>query len=169
MQLIERMLNNFNRLGSGSYSAVFDTNDGNVLKVPFRQYDGPSSQQCGTLRERMFITRCLYESTMWLNRQMGDIITPIRLGPGGTLRQKKLHGTDCYDLPRGQKLYDLLGRIEKMIDDAADLVASAPSSLSLGSIDGARCNFMVNSDYEILGWYDPFVPRENPFAPWYNK
>jgi hypothetical protein len=168
--LIERLLSRCQQLGSGSYSAVFDTNDGYVLKVPLRQYDGPASSRFGTLRERVFTARSLYESTMYLREQMGDIILPVTMGPGGTLRQKKVVGNAFYTIPQSKRQVTIATKVSELIDMAFEIMDRAPKSLRLGGIDSSRGNFMFSGkDFENMTWYDPFVPSANPFAPFYKE
>lgn len=168
MQLLERLLKNYESLGSGAYSAVFDTKDGSVIKVPLRQYDGQEVRnRFGTVRERIFTAKSLYESTKWLHSLMGDIITPVALGPGGTLRQKKLMGRKYHDFgyntPIGNRIADDIERIQQSAFELEK--QSGRESL----LDTSHANFMLDDAGRILAWYDPFVPTENPYSPWYKE
>lgn len=171
--ILDHRIKGLKRLGSGCYCVTFDTKDGNVMKVPLKQryteeFDDDS--EFASLPIRKMICESIFDRTMWLRTRMGSVITPVSVDPDGFIIQKRLKGLNFYSLKerahkngKMDKFYELERRINELVEDAK-AYADASQVLKAYQVDSNRSNFMVNKSFQILGWFDPFIPCNIPYS-----
>ena len=176
--LLERALKDLEniKLGQGAFSITYDVGNGMVMKVPLEQRyaddEGKSFGLIPPLRIRKKICKDIYESTEWLRTYMPDVVTPVTMGAGGVLYQRKLKGVlynDLADTVWDSKCISMEKRLTELnlalreIVDRADKLRdelSKSAKPNWGYIDNGFQNFMLTQDFEILGWFDPFTPSD---------
>lgn len=171
--MLDHRVKGLKRLGNGCYCVTFDTKDGNVMKVPLKQsyterFDDGS--EFASLPNRKMICESIFDRTMWLRTRMGSVITPVSVDPEGFIIQKMLKGQTFYDLRsyamiKGamNKFNEMENRINRLVDEAK-AYADASQVLKAHQVDSNRSNFMINKSFEILGWFDPFIPCNIPYC-----
>ena len=154
--LLDRLLGRLQKIGSGSFSSVYDTNDGLVMKVPIK-YDHRGDAQFLPLAQRMKVAKSIVVCTAWLHEKMGNVIVPAFLGAGGTIRQEKVVGVNYWDLPdnRQKAVND---KIDEIVLRALDLAERVP--FEVGYIDSSHQNFMIDRNENVL-WFDPWTPPDD--------
>ena len=170
--ILDHRVKGLKRLGSGSYCVTFDTKDGNVMKVPLKQSNTErfdDGSDFASLPIRKMICESIFDRTMWLRTRMGSLITPVSVDPDGFIIQKRLKGLNFYRLrehahKNGElnKLYELEQRFHQLIEEAR-AYADACGVFKAYYVDSNRSNFMFNRSFQILGWFDPFIPCNIPY------